>query len=173
MHYVSYGCRETCVVAALKFWVGIFALSYDAVSLLIMDHLQVEDQQWSLMFTFWYFSRVLCMFYNIIDSYKKYSAYRQKNNRLGRGHVPAFTGPSVGWDHNAAPNIKYDSSPIQYFKLFFTVFVVTLLVEELNLYCRQYYMLHAASSLPLQGITGEEMKFLNALILLMGHKKLT
>jgi hemerythrin-like domain-containing protein len=49
-----------------------------------MDLLQGDDQQSSFILTFWYFSKVLCMFYNIINFYKKYSAYRQKNNRLGR-----------------------------------------------------------------------------------------
>jgi hypothetical protein len=68
-------------------------------------------------------------------------------------------------DHNAAPDIKDDSSPIEYSKVIFIEFVVTLLVEESDLYCHQYYILQAASSLPPQGITGEEMKIFNALIL--------
>jgi hypothetical protein len=79
--------------------------------------------------------------------------------------VPGCTGPSVGLDHKAAPDIKNDSSPIEYSKVIFTEFVVTLLVEESNLYCHQYYIIQATSSLPLQGITGEEMKIFNALIL--------
>jgi hypothetical protein len=37
---------------------------------------------------------------------------------------------SVGLRHIAAPNIKYDSSPIEYFKLFLTEIVGTLLAEE-------------------------------------------
>jgi hypothetical protein len=86
-------------------------------------------------------------------------------SRSSSRQVPAFTGPSVRLDNNAAPNIKDDSSLLEYFKLFFTEFVVTLLVEESNLYFHQYYIKKATSSLLLQGITGEEMKVLNALIL--------
>jgi hypothetical protein len=59
----------------------------------------------------------------------------------------------------------YDSSTTKYFKLFFTEFVVTLLVEESNSYCHQYYARQATSRLPPQGIAGEEMKVVNALIL--------
>jgi hypothetical protein len=76
-----------------------------------------------------------------------------------------FSGPWVVLNPNAAPDIKDDYSPIEYPKVIFTEFVVTLLVEESNLYCHQYYILQATCSLPLQGITGEEMKILSALIL--------
>jgi hypothetical protein len=79
--------------------------------------------------------------------------------------MPAFTGPSVGLCGNVAPNIKEDSSPLEYFTLFFTEFVVTLLVEKSNLYCNQYYMRQATSSLPPQGITDKEMKVFNSMIL--------
>jgi hypothetical protein len=44
-------------------------------------------------------------------------------------HVPAFTVPNAEFCHYTS-NVKYNSSPIQCFKLFFTEFVVTLLVEE-------------------------------------------
>jgi hypothetical protein len=74
---------------------------------------------------------------------------------------------------NAAPDIKDDSSLIEHSKVIFKGFVVTLLVEESNLYCNQYYILQATSRLPPQGITGEEMKIFNVLILYMGHKKRT
>jgi hypothetical protein len=53
--------------------------------------------------------------------------------------VQGFTGPSVGLDRNAAPDIKDDSFPIEYSKVIFTEFVVTLLVEESSLYCHQYH----------------------------------
>jgi hypothetical protein len=79
--------------------------------------------------------------------------------------VQGFTGPSVGLNPNAAPDIKDDCSTIEYSKVIFTDFVVTLLVEESNLCCHQYYILQATSSLPPQGITGEEMKIFNVLIL--------
>jgi hypothetical protein len=84
--------------------------------------------------------------------------------------VQGFTGPSVGLDHNAAPDIKDDSSPIEYSSLFLTEFLVTLLVQESNLYCHQYCFLQATSSQPVQGITGEEMKVFNVL---RGPKKRT
>jgi hypothetical protein len=74
---------------------------------------------------------------------------------------------------NAAPDIKDDSSLIEHSKVIFKGFVVTLLVEESNLYCHQYYILQATSHLPPQGITGEEMKIFNVLILYMGPKKRT
>jgi hypothetical protein len=79
--------------------------------------------------------------------------------------VQGFAGPSAGLDRNAAPEIKDDSSPIEYSKLFFTEFVVTLLVGESNMYCHQNDTQQATSSLPPQGIVGEEMKVFNALIL--------
>jgi hypothetical protein len=56
--------------------------------------------------------------------------------------VQGFTGPSVGLCCNAAPDIKDDSSPIEHSKLYLTEFMVTLLVEESNLYCHQYYILY-------------------------------
>jgi hypothetical protein len=83
--------------------------------------------------------------------------------------VPAFTGPNVKLDHNAAPNIKDDSSPLGYFELLFTENVITLLVEESNVYCHQYYSQLAPSSSLSQDITCEEMKVSVALILRMGH----
>jgi hypothetical protein len=54
---------------------------------------------------------------------------------------------------------------MEYPKLYLKKFLVTLLAEESNLYCHQDYILQATSSLPLQGITSEEMKVYNALIL--------
>jgi hypothetical protein len=66
---------------------------------------------------------------------------------------------------NAAPDIKDDSSPLEYSKFFLTEFVVILLVKESNLYCHQYYIQQATSSLPPQGITGEEMNDFSAMIL--------
>jgi hypothetical protein len=80
-------------------------------------------------------------------------------------HVQGFTGHSAGLDHNTAPDIKDDSSPTEYPKVIFTELVVTLLMEDSYLYCHQYYILQATSSLPPQGITGEEMKVFNVLIL--------
>jgi hypothetical protein len=79
--------------------------------------------------------------------------------------VQGFTGPSVGLCCNAASDIKDDSSPIEYYKLYLTEFLVTLLVGESYLHCHHCYILQATSSLPPQGITGEEMKVYNALIL--------
>jgi hypothetical protein len=52
--------------------------------------------------------------------------------------VQGFTGPGVGLDHNTALDMKDDSSPIECSKHIFTEFVVTLLVEESNIYC--YYI---------------------------------
>jgi hypothetical protein len=66
---------------------------------------------------------------------------------------------------NAAHDIKDDDSLIDYSKVILTEFVVILLVEESNLYCHQYYILEATSSVPPQGITGEEMNIFNVLIL--------
>jgi hypothetical protein len=42
--------------------------------------------------------------------------------------VEGFTGPSVELDHNAAPDIKYDFLPIEYFKEIFTESLFTFLV---------------------------------------------
>lgn len=50
-------------------------------------------------------------------------------------------------DRNAAPDTKDDSSPTEYSKAIFTEFVVTLLVEELSMYCYQSYIVQATSSL--------------------------
>jgi hypothetical protein len=72
---------------------------------------------------------------------------------------------------NGAPDINDDSSPIEYSNLFLTEFLVTLLVEESNLYCHQYYILKATNSLPPQGIIGEEIKDLNVMILYRVPKK--
>jgi hypothetical protein len=72
-------------------------------------------------------------------------------------HIISFRGHSVGLCHNASPNIKYDPSPIEYLKLFSTLLLVTLLVEESDLNYHQYYILQATISLPLHNITGEEM----------------
>jgi hypothetical protein len=58
--------------------------------------------------------------------------------RSGIRQVQVFTGASVWLDRNAAPDVKDDSSPIEYSKVIFTEFVVTLLVEESNVYCHQY-----------------------------------
>jgi hypothetical protein len=44
----------------------------------------------------------------------------------GSRQVPAFTDSNVGLECNAAPNIKDDSSFLEYFKLFFTEYVITL-----------------------------------------------
>jgi hypothetical protein len=77
--------------------------------------------------------------------------------------VQGFTGPSVGFARNAAPDIMDDSSSTEYFKLFLTEFLVTLLVEESNLYCHQYYILQAINSLPLQGIRDESFQCADSL----------
>jgi hypothetical protein len=66
---------------------------------------------------------------------------------------------------NSIPDIKYESSPKEYFKLFFTEYVVTLLVGESNSFLHQYYIQQETSSLLQQGITGEEKKIFNTLIL--------
>jgi hypothetical protein len=79
--------------------------------------------------------------------------------------VQGFIWPIVELAHNAAPDIKDDSSPIECSKLFLTEFLVTLLVEESNLYCHQCYILQATRTLQPQGITGAEMKISNVLIL--------
>jgi hypothetical protein len=50
-------------------------------------------------------------------------------------------------------------------------FVDTLLVGGIKLYRHQYYIQQVTSSLLLQGITGQEKKFSNSLILKMRHKK--
>jgi hypothetical protein len=87
-------------------------------------------------------------------------------NRSDIRQVQGFTGPFVGLNPNAAPDIKDDSFRTEYSKVIFTEFVATLLVLESNLYCHQYYIIEANSSLPPQGIiTGEEMKIFNELIL--------
>lgn len=59
------------------------------------------------------------------------------------------------WDKND------DSSPTEYSKRLLTELLVTVLVKESDL----YYILQATSSLSSQGITSEEIKVFNVLIL--------
>jgi hypothetical protein len=87
--------------------------------------------------------------------------------------VLAFTGPNVGLEHNGVPDIKDNSSPLEYFRLFFTEYVITLLVEEFNLCCHQCYSQQAASGPLPQDITDEEMKVFIAPILQMGPEDYT
>jgi hypothetical protein len=47
-----------------------------------------------------------------------------------------FIGPTPGL---AIPNITCSSTPLELLKLFFTNFLMLILVEETNRYCRQYY----------------------------------
>jgi len=53
--------------------------------------------------------------------------------------IPAHTGPPNVLDNNAVPIINEYSSLPEYFELLITESVVSLLVEEKNLYCHQYY----------------------------------
>jgi hypothetical protein len=49
--------------------------------------------------------------------------------------------------------------------------VVTLLVEETNTFCHQYYIKEATNNLSPQGITGEELKAFSVLNLQMERDK--
>jgi hypothetical protein len=54
----------------------------------------------------------------------------------GRPFTGSFTGLSPGV---TAPNIDRNSTPLELLKLFFTDFLLLILVQETNRYCHQYY----------------------------------
>jgi hypothetical protein len=82
------------------------------------------------------------------------------------GAALPFTGPKPGL---ATPNITCSSTPLELLKLFFTYFLMLIIVEETNRYCRRYYDSKCFDNPVPQDVTLEEMYLFLALILKMGH----
>jgi hypothetical protein len=74
-------------------------------------------------------------------------------------------------DRKATPHIQHHSSLIEYSEVFLAQFLIALLLEKSNLYCHQYYILQAASSLLRQCFKSEEIEGFNAPVLYRSQKK--
>jgi hypothetical protein len=82
-----------------------------------------------------------------------------------------FTGKPRGVREEETPSINKDSTPFSFLMLYFAA-IVPLLVEQTNLYYKQYFDRQdddGASSSPLPDVTLAEMYLFLALIVQMGH----
>ena len=83
-------------------------------------------------------------------------------------NVHPFVGPAKGVKKSEAPHINKDSSPLSVLLLFYTE-ILHLLVEQTNLYYKQFLDRQAGPSRRLPDITLPEMMTFIALALQMGH----